>query len=47
MGNRLTRITTRTGDDGNTGLATGARLPKDSAHSFPTRRSSDHRKSVV
>ncbi|TVP76649.1 cob(I)yrinic acid a,c-diamide adenosyltransferase [Thioalkalivibrio sp.] len=31
MGNRLTRITTRTGDDGSTGLATGARLPKDSA----------------
>lgn len=30
MGNRLTRITTRTGDDGTTGLATGARLPKDS-----------------
>jgi len=31
MGNRLTRITTRTGDDGSTGLATGARLSKDSA----------------
>jgi cob(I)alamin adenosyltransferase len=31
MGNRLTRITTRTGDDGTTGLATGTRLPKDSA----------------
>ena len=31
MGNRLTRITTRTGDDGSTGLATGTRLPKDSA----------------
>jgi len=31
MGNRLTRITTRTGDDGTTGLATGARLSKDSA----------------
>jgi cob(I)alamin adenosyltransferase len=31
MGNRLTRITTRTGDDGSTGLATGERLPKDSA----------------
>jgi cob(I)alamin adenosyltransferase len=31
MGNRLTRITTRTGDDGTTGLATGARLPKDAA----------------
>jgi len=30
MGNRLTRITTRTGDDGTTGLATGTRLPKDS-----------------
>jgi cob(I)alamin adenosyltransferase len=29
MGNRLTRITTRTGDDGTTGLATGERLPKD------------------
>lgn len=31
MGHRLTRITTRTGDDGTTGLATGLRLPKDSA----------------
>ena len=30
MGNRLTRITTRTGDDGTTGLATGPRVPKDS-----------------
>ncbi len=28
MGNRLTRIATRTGDDGTTGLANGARLPK-------------------
>jgi len=28
MGNRLTRIATRTGDDGTTGLATGARVPK-------------------
>ena len=26
--NRLTRITTRTGDDGSTGLADGSRLPK-------------------
>jgi cob(I)alamin adenosyltransferase len=31
MGHRLTRITTRTGDDGTTGLATGTRLSKDSA----------------
>ena len=31
MGNRLTRIYTRTGDDGTTGLATtGGRVPKDS-----------------
>lgn len=30
MGNRLTRIITRTGDDGSTGLATGNRVPKDS-----------------
>lgn len=29
MGNRLTRIITRTGDDGSTGLATGDRVPKD------------------
>jgi cob(I)alamin adenosyltransferase len=28
MGYRLTRITTRTGDDGSTGLADGRRLPK-------------------
>jgi cob(I)alamin adenosyltransferase len=28
MGNRLTRIATRTGDDGTTGLANGARVPK-------------------
>ncbi|WP_018231526.1 cob(I)yrinic acid a,c-diamide adenosyltransferase [Thioalkalivibrio thiocyanodenitrificans] len=31
MGNRLTRIYTRTGDDGTTGLATGNRVAKDSA----------------
>ena len=30
MGNRLTRIYTRTGDDGSTGLGDGARVPKDS-----------------
>ncbi len=30
MGHRLTRITTRTGDAGTTGLADGTRLPKDS-----------------
>jgi cob(I)alamin adenosyltransferase len=30
MSNRLTRIYTRTGDDGTTGLADGARVPKDS-----------------
>lgn len=29
MGNRLTRIYTRTGDDGSTGLAGGARVGKD------------------
>jgi cob(I)alamin adenosyltransferase len=28
MGNRLTRIATRTGDDGTTGLADGSRVPK-------------------
>jgi len=31
MGNRLTRIYTRTGDDGTTGLGDGTRVPKHSA----------------
>lgn len=31
MGNRLSRITTRTGDDGTSGMADGSRLPKDHA----------------
>jgi cob(I)alamin adenosyltransferase len=31
MGNRLSRIYTRTGDDGTTGLGDGARVPKESA----------------
>lgn len=31
MGNRLSKIVTRTGDAGQTGLATGARLPKTHA----------------
>lgn len=31
MANRLSKIVTRTGDDGSTGLADGARVPKDSA----------------
>ena len=31
MGNRLSRIVTRTGDDGTTGLADGTRIGKDSA----------------
>lgn len=29
MGSRLSKITTRTGDDGTTGLSDGTRLPKD------------------
>jgi len=29
MGNRLSRIYTRTGDDGTTGLGDGTRLPKE------------------
>ena len=31
MGNRLSRIVTRTGDNGSTGLADGSRVPKESA----------------
>lgn len=31
MGNRLSKITTRTGDDGTTGLADGSRVPKHAA----------------
>lgn len=31
MGNRLSRIVTRTGDDGTTGLGDGTRVPKESA----------------
>ena len=30
MGNRLSKIVTRTGDDGTTGLGDGSRVPKDS-----------------
>ena len=29
MGHRLTQISTRTGDDGTTGLGDGTRVPKD------------------
>ena len=32
MGNRLSRIYTRTGDDGTTGLGDGSRIDKDSLH---------------
>ena len=31
MGNRITRVYTRTGDDGTTGMADGSRVSKDSA----------------
>ena len=36
MGNRLSKIYTRTGDDGSTGLADGSRVPKDNEriHAF-------------
>ena len=30
MGNRLSKIATRTGDNGTTGLGDGSRVPKDS-----------------
>jgi cob(I)alamin adenosyltransferase len=30
MGNRLSKIYTRTGDDGSTGLGDGSRVPKES-----------------
>ena len=30
MGNRLSKVSTRTGDDGSTGLGDGTRVPKDS-----------------
>lgn len=38
MGNRLSKIYTRTGDDGSTGLGDGTRAPKDSArvHAYGT-----------
>ena len=29
MGNRLSKISTRTGDDGSTGLGDGSRVPKE------------------
>lgn len=34
MGHRLSKITTRTGDKGMTGLATGVRVEKDSPRVF-------------
>jgi cob(I)alamin adenosyltransferase len=38
MGNRLSKIYTRTGDDGSTGLGDGSRVPKDSVrvHAYGT-----------
>ncbi len=40
MGNRLSKIYTRTGDDGTTGLGDGARVPKESlrVEAYGTRR---------
>lgn len=38
MGHRLSKITTRTGDKGMTGLATGVRVEKDSPRERGSRR---------
>ena len=47
MGNRLSRIYTRTGDDGSTGLGDGTRVAKESLRVEAYGTVDEDRKSVV